>query len=168
MKAYHDSAIKIDAIFFDFDGVLTNNKVFVSEEGIESVLCSRADGLGFDVLRKLSIKYFIISTEKNKIVKARAKKIQAEVFYGISDKKTKLENIAKEYNLNLQRCIFLGNDINDLDSLKLCGISACPIDSHELVKNNVDIILDSKGGDGVLRELLESHLNIDCYKVLYE
>ncbi len=63
----------IDALIFDFDGVLTDNKVHLDENGNEWVTCSRSDGLAFDILRKLKKLIFIISTEKNKVVAARAK-----------------------------------------------------------------------------------------------
>jgi len=167
LKNVHSSLNKLDAIFFDFDGVLTNNLVLVSEDGKESVFCNRSDGLGFDALRKVGIKYFIISSEKNSIVEARAKKIRAEVFYGVKDKKTKILDLVKERNFNLENCVYVGNDVNDLNSLKLFGHSFCPNDSHELVKKNVDIILKTNGGNGVVRELLEEHLIINCYEVLY-
>ena len=65
----------IDAFIFDFDGVLTNNMVIVDQYGKESVSCSRADGLAFDVLHKLKKSVYILSTEKNPVVTARADKI---------------------------------------------------------------------------------------------
>ena len=64
---------KLDALVFDFDGVLTDNKVYLGEDGKELVSCSRADGLAFDVLRKLNIPVLILSTEKSLVVKMRAK-----------------------------------------------------------------------------------------------
>ena len=77
-----DIVIKIDqldALVFDFDGVLTNNKVHLNQSGVEWVSCSRADGLGFDVLRKLNFPSYVLSTENNPVVKARAEKLKIPV-----------------------------------------------------------------------------------------
>ena len=73
---------EIDALVFDFDGVLTDNKVLVHQDGSESVLCNRADGLAFDVLRKLKIPTYILSTETNTVVTQRAKKLKIHVIQG--------------------------------------------------------------------------------------
>ena len=69
----------IEAIVFDFDGVLTDNLVSIDQEGKEYVSCSRADGLAFDVLHKLKKPSYILSTEKNQTVTARAKKLKIHV-----------------------------------------------------------------------------------------
>ena len=87
---------KIKAIFFDFDGVLTNNFVYLDESGKESVRCSRSDGLAFDALRKLKIPTYILSTEMNKIVSSRAKKLKSPVFQGLGNKSNTLKMIIKK------------------------------------------------------------------------
>ena len=79
---------KIDAFIFDFDGVLTNNKVLLDQSGKEWVTCSRADGLAFDALYLLKKPVFIISTETNAVVSARGKKLNVDVIQGVSDKVT--------------------------------------------------------------------------------
>jgi YrbI family 3-deoxy-D-manno-octulosonate 8-phosphate phosphatase len=157
----------IDLIFFDFDGVLTNNKVFVSETGQEQVCCNRSDGLGFDVLRKLKLPCFIISTEKNYVVTERAKKLKIEVLQDISNKSTFLKSFALANKFNLDRALFVGNDLNDYMAMKLCGYSVCPFDSHNKIIEIANVVLNTKGGEGVVRELLEEVLEIDFIKTLY-
>ena len=157
----------IDAFIFDFDGVLTNNLVFVDQDGKESVSCNRSDGLAFDVLRKLKKPSYIISTEKNSIVSARAKKLKIEAIQGVDDKVQELLSLAKTNEYNLDRVLYVGNDINDFKAMKLCGYSACPSDSHEKIRSIATFILQKKGGNGVIRELLEVKLNIDFIKILY-
>ena len=157
----------IDAFIFDFDGVLTNNLVFVDQDGKELVSCNRSDGLAFDVLRKLKKPSYILSTEKNLIVSARAKKLKVQAIQGVEDKVKELLNLAKTNEYNLNRVLYVGNDINDYKAMKLCGYSACPSDSHEKIRSIATFVLQKKGGNGVVRELLEVKLNIDFIKILY-
>jgi 3-deoxy-D-manno-octulosonate 8-phosphate phosphatase (KDO 8-P phosphatase) len=158
----------IDALVFDFDGVLTNNFVYLNQEGVESVACSRADGLAFDVLRKLNKPTFILSTEKNSVVAMRAKKLKIPVIQGVSDKVEAIKDLVDEYNYNLKNILYIGNDLNDYLVMKLCGYSACPADSHPKIKHISDVCLNANGGNGVARELLEEVLKIDFIKILYK
>jgi YrbI family 3-deoxy-D-manno-octulosonate 8-phosphate phosphatase len=157
----------IDAFIFDFDGVLTNNLVYLDQHGTESVSCSRADGLAFEVLRKLNIPTYILSTEVNPVVKARAKKLKIPVLQGLSNKALSLKSLAKEKNYIMDRILYIGNDLNDYYAIKACGFSVCPADSHQVIKDNVDIVLKTSGGMGVARELLEEVLSIDFIKILF-
>ena len=157
----------IDAFIFDFDGVLTNDLVFVDQNGKESVICNRSDGLAFDVLRKLKKPSYILSTEKNSIVSARAKKLKIQAIQGVEDKVQELLILAKTNEYNLNRVLYVGNDINDYKAMQLCGYSACPSDSHQKIRSIATFVLQKKGGNGVIRELLEVKLNIDFIKILY-
>jgi 3-deoxy-D-manno-octulosonate 8-phosphate phosphatase (KDO 8-P phosphatase) len=157
----------IDAFVFDFDGVLTNNLVYLNQEGVESVACSRADGLAFDVLRKLNKPAFILSTEKNLVVTMRAKKLKIQAIQKVSDKVLAIKELAVENNYNLNKILYVGNDLNDYLVMKVCGYTACPNDSHLKIKNISKHILTTKGGNGVVRELLEQVLNLDFIKILY-
>ena len=158
----------IDAFIFDFDGVLTDNKVFVNEDGSESVICSRSDGLAFDVLRKIKKKFFILSTETNQVVTKRGEKIQAHVIQSSTNKLESVRLIAKKYKLSLDKLCFIGNDINDLEAMNICGVSVCPNDSHNLIKKCAQIILKRNGGDGVVRELIEEVFQLDFLNILYK
>jgi 3-deoxy-D-manno-octulosonate 8-phosphate phosphatase (KDO 8-P phosphatase) len=158
---------KVKLFALDFDGVLTNNKVLLNENGEEFVSCSRGDGLAFDALRKLNIRAIILSTEKNRVVSARARKLQIEAVQGIVNKKDKLQEIINENQLKKDEVVFIGNDINDINAMSLCGITFCPSDSHQSVKEVVKVVLKSKGGDDIVREILEKHFKIDLYKFLY-
>jgi len=157
----------IDALVFDFDGVLTNNLVYLNQEGVESVVCSRADGLAFDVLRKLEKPAYILSTEKNQIVTARANKLKIPALQGINNKVEALKEIANKEGFNVQNILYVGNDLNDYQVMKLCGFSVCPADSHPKIKEISDITLKINGGNGIVRELLEDVLGLDFVKILY-
>ena len=157
----------IDAFVFDFDGVLTNNLVQMDENGKESVSCSRADGLAFDVLRKLNKPAYILSTEKNLVVKARAKKLKIPAIQGVTDKVEAIKKLADENYYNLKSILYVGNDLNDYLVMQLCGYSVCPADSHPKIKHISDICLNTNGGNGIVRELLEDVLCLDFIEILY-
>ena len=157
----------IDAFIFDFDGVLTNNKVLINEKGEELVICSRADGLAFDVLKKLSKPSYIISTEKNQVVRCRGKKLGIKVFQNVSNKPLTLKKLVKKEGYDLKKIFYIGNDINDYKVMKISGYTACPKDAHPIIKSISDFTLKTKGGDGVVRELIEKIIKIDLLKTLY-
>ena len=157
---------KIEAFVFDFDGVMTNNLVHLDQNGKEWVSCSRADGLAFDVLRKLQKPAYILSTEKNSVVTARANKLQIPALQGVGDKVEGIKELAVREGLDIQNIFYVGNDLNDYHVMQLCGFTACPSDSHEKIKSISTIELKAKGGDGVVRELLEDVLGIDFINIL--
>ena len=157
----------IDAFVFDFDGVMTNNKVYIDQNGKELVSCSRSDGLAFDVLRKLKKPAYIVSTEVNPVVQARATKLKVQLLQGVDDKVETVKELCHKKSYNLKKIFYVGNDINDCLIMKLCGHTACPADSHIEVKKLSAQVLSSNGGDGVIRELLESVLELDFIKILY-
>ena len=157
----------IDVFIFDFDGVLTNNLVHLDSQGNEWVSCSRADGLAFDALRKLNQTVYILSTEKNQVVTARANKLQIPVIQGVTDKSESIRELADKENFNLDKVLYIGNDLNDYYAMKLCGFTVCPSDSHRKIASVSNVILKTAGGNGVVRELLEEVLGLNLLKILY-
>ena len=145
----------IKLIVYDFDGVMTDNKVYVDQKGNETVKVNRSDGLGVSEIKKLGIHQIIISTEKNPVVSKRANKIGINCLQDIGNKKNALEENCKKNNFDLNQVIYVGNDINDKEAMEIAGITICPADAHESIKNISDYILKTKGGNGVIRELLE-------------
>ena len=142
-------------IVFDFDGVFTDNAVYVSEDGLEMVRCSREDSLGINMLQAHNLPMLILSTESNPVVAARAKKLKLEVFQSCNNKRQFLEDYLHEHNLPAREIVYIGNDLNDLDAMRLVGFSVCPADAHEAVREHCDLVLSKKGGHGAVRELCE-------------
>lgn len=137
----------IDLIVYDFDGVMTDNLVLVSEDGKESVVCSRADGLGVEMISSLGIDQMIISTETNAVVEMRAKKIGIPVMYGVSDKQKVLCDYCLGNHISLDRVLYVGNDVNDLEAMLLVGFPICPSDAYVEIKNIALYQLNAMGGE---------------------
>jgi YrbI family 3-deoxy-D-manno-octulosonate 8-phosphate phosphatase len=157
----------VDMFVFDFDGVLTNNLVHLDQDGKEWVSCSRGDGLAFDVLRKLDKSAYILSTEKNPVVSARARKLKVPVLQGIGNKVDTLHKLVMQEGYDFSRILYVGNDLNDYLVMNKCGFSVCPSDSHPVIKDTANITLLTPGGEGVVRELLEVVMQLNFIKILY-
>lgn len=145
----------IHLIVYDFDGVFTDNKVILREDGLESVIVNRADGLAVGMLKGLGIKQIILSKEKNKVVEARGNKLGITVIKGVDNKKDRLVSYCREENIQLENVLYIGNDINDLEVMKIVGYPICPSDAYREIKEISKVILDAAGGNGVAREILK-------------
>ena len=140
-------------LVFDFDGVFTNNKFSFSKKQKESVMLSRADGLAVKILREKKIPMLVLSSEKNDIVKFRCQKLGIEHKNGIENK-IKYLNIICQKIVSTKNVLYIGNDINDLDCIMHAGFPVAVNDAVDLVKKSSKIILETKGGEGVIRELV--------------
>ena len=146
---------KVDLVVMDFDGVMTDDCVIVDQNGIESVRCSRADGMGIRLLRESGMKIIVLSTERNPVVMTRCKKLLLECIHGVLKKGDILNNYLKENEIDPQNVIYIGNDINDLPCFPLVGCAVVPADANPEVKKEADIVLLHKGGEGAVRELCD-------------
>ena len=143
----------IDLIVYDFDGVMTDNRVIIFQDGTEAVIVNRADGLGIDRFRSLGIPQLILSTETNPVVKARAAKLHLEVIVSCKDKKIALENYCAQKGYDLNRVMYIGNDLNDLEVMRIVGFPVAPADAHSKIKKLAKLTTEAKGGEGVVKEL---------------
>ena len=151
----------------DFDGVFTDNKVYVDSVGNEMVSCSKSDSLGIDLYRRgracgeISFDFIVVSTESNPVVSARCAKLKLESHSGIHDKRSFLTDLYKS-KLNssgvLEGYLYLGNDLNDLSALKICQYSAAPADAHPEIASAVDYVSKFAGGNGFIRDVLSKLL----------
>lgn len=142
----------LECIFYDFDGVMTDNRVLVSEDGKESVFANRGDGLGVSYIKKLGIPQVIVSTEQNKVVEQRAKKLKIEVIHGVDDKGEVISNYCSAKGYALSKTAFIGNDLNDLPAFSIVGFKGAPKDAAQEVLAIADWISEKNGGDGVIRD----------------
>jgi 3-deoxy-D-manno-octulosonate 8-phosphate phosphatase (KDO 8-P phosphatase) len=142
-------------VVFDFDGVFTDNTVYIFEDGRESVVCNRADGIGIEILRKLKIPMKIISTEQNSVVIERAKKLNLSVINNVSNKRNELEKFSKLVGVGVEYIAFVGNDINDEECMKNVGFPIAVNDAVEKIKMISKHVLSKNGGKGAVREFCE-------------
>ena len=140
-------------IFTDFDGCLTDDRVWLNQDGEEFVAANRKDGLAINRLKSLGISVVITSTETNKVVTARATKLGIEALQGLSNKVEAIGIYLSKNNLTWSDSWYLGNDVNDLGAIRKAKFSICPSDAVKAVKKEVDLKLKTKGGYGVLSEL---------------
>lgn len=143
----------LDLIVYDFDGVMTDNRVLVDQDGREAVFCNRSDGLGVGLIRDLGLDQLILSTEANPVVSARAAKLGLPVLQNCADKGQALSRLLAERGIDPARVLFLGNDVNDLPGLRLVGWPAAPADAAPEVLALARYVTRAKGGQGVVREL---------------
>ncbi|MBF0405775.1 MAG: ATP-binding cassette domain-containing protein [Candidatus Riflebacteria bacterium] len=145
---------QIELIVYDFDGVMTNNRLQLDEKEVESVELNRSDGYAISELKKLGKKQIILTTEMVQIATLRAKKLGIPSFHGLRNKKSTLLDYCQNNNIKLQNVLYIGNDLNDLEAMLSAGFPMCPIDAEQEIKEISLIVLNKKGGEGVIRELL--------------
>lgn len=153
-KARHLPAT-IAALVLDFDGVFTDNKVIVFQDGGEAVVCDRGDGWGIGQLKKTGLPLLILSTEPNPVVKARAEKLGLPYLQNIQDKWSALDAWLQERDIDPAQVVYIGNDANDLPCMTRVGCAVAPADAHPSAQAAAQIILQHNGGDGAIRELCD-------------
>ena len=141
-------------IFSDFDGCLTDDRVWLNQDGEEFVAANRKDGLAVNRLKALGIIVVITSTETNKVVTARATKLGIEALQGLSNKVEAIERHLVNSKMTWNDVWYIGNDVNDLGAIRKAGFSICPNDAVKEVKKEVKFKLKTKGGFGVLSEIV--------------
>lgn len=146
---------RIRLVVSDFDGVLTDNRVWVSQDGRESVACSREDGWGVERLQAAGVPFVILSTEGNAVVGERARKLKARCYQRVRNKGAMLERIAAEHGVLLSEAAFIGNDVNDLEALRAAGLAVAVADARPEAKAEADLVLKNPGGRGAVRELCD-------------
>ena len=161
----------VHTIIFDFDGVFTDNKVWVDQGGREWVRCDRADGLAVRLLKSalrrglVETEVFILSTETNPVVRERAAKLRLGCHHGVSDKLSFMQDhLASRFPESVDPyagVVFLGNDLNDLPLLRRAGWAVVPADAHPLVRRVADVVLPERGGDSFVRGFVERMIGID-------
>lgn len=143
------------ALIMDFDGVLTDNRVLVCENGLESVFCHRGDGMGLSMLKHRGFPLLVLSKERNHVVHVRCKKLGIPCYSSVDGKLTVLKQYCEEHQLPLKDVIYVGNDMNDVECLKAVGCGAVVKDAHESALEAADLVLSRRGGHGAVRELCD-------------
>jgi len=146
----------VKLVGLDFDGVMTDNSVYVFENGREAVRCSRLEGYGLRRLVAAGAEPIIISTEVNGVVTARANKLKIACIQDVPDKVAAMRELLNKRGLEWDQAAFLGNDVNDLDVLRRVRLPAVVADAHECVLGQGFFVTRRKGGDGAVREFCDA------------
>ena len=141
---------------FDFDGVFTDNRVWVNERGEETVAFSRSDGLGLRRLDDVGVQYLIVSMERSPIVGARAEKLRVDCVQGVEDKLPVVRDRAAAAGVSLDETAYVGNDINDVECLRAVGLPVVPADAWPEVTPLAKWVLSRSGGAGCVREFCDA------------
>jgi len=142
----------------DFDGVLTDNKVHLDEDGNETVRCDRADGMGLSNLLKANKTVLVLSSEQNPVVKHRCDKIGVESIQTKKSKATILNQWCQDNQIQISDVVYVGNDINDLAAFDVVGMSLAVLDAHPTVLRRANHIIPQKGGHGAIRMVCDAML----------
>lgn len=146
-------------VLSDIDGVWTDGGMYYDEKGNESKKFNTSDSAGVLFCKILKIPMGIITGEKNSIIIKRARKLNIDILHmGVNNKLKVVEELSLRYGIPMSEIAYVGDDINDILTLKSVGISACPADAPDYVKKCVNIVLQKKGGEGVFREFVEHFL----------
>jgi YrbI family 3-deoxy-D-manno-octulosonate 8-phosphate phosphatase len=161
----------VHTIAFDFDGVFTDNKVYVSADGTELVRCDRADGLAIDMLRaaqslgRLRADVFVLSKERNPVAEVRARKLGLACQLACDDKLDFVSRRLREARPSdpqpFSGLVYVGNDLNDLPVMARAGFSVAPADAHARVRETASLVLPQQGGDGFVRAFVEGLLGFE-------
>ncbi len=156
LKGRHPFPVKVSTLIMDFDGVFTDDKVYLDDEGHEFVRCDRGDGMGIYLLRQhTDISPMIMSRDVSTVSVARAKKLKIEAFSSVLEKGKAVQALVAERGLKPEEIIFMGNDLPDLDTYNHVGYFVCPADARPEVLRRADLVLAHRGGKGAIREMTD-------------
>jgi len=147
---------RIKMLILDVDGVMTDGRIIMDNEGRETKNFNVRDGHGIKLIQRYGIKVAILTGRQSKVVEHRAKDLEIDdVYQKVFNKKEIFQKILKKHKLSADAAAFMGDDIVDIPVLKSVGFSAAVADAVDVVKKSVDYITNNKGGYGAVREVCE-------------
>jgi YrbI family 3-deoxy-D-manno-octulosonate 8-phosphate phosphatase len=147
--------IDVDAVVTDFDGVHTDDRAYVDQDGREVVAVSRSDGMGAALLKRSGVRLLVLSTEQNPVVAARARKLGVPVLQGLASKQTALRDWMSIEGLDPERVAYVGNDVNDLGCMAMVGWPSAVPAAPPRGRAAARVVLTRPGGNGAVRELCD-------------
>ncbi|MFA6047131.1 MAG: HAD hydrolase family protein, partial [Phycisphaerales bacterium] len=146
---------KLALVVFDFDGVMTDNRVLVLQTGHEGVMCNRSDGLGIGMLKDAGIPMLVLSKEQNPVVAARCGKLKLECIQGIDDKPARLASLLRSRRIDPANVAYVGNDLNDVGCMEMVGLPIAVADAYEPALKAAKMVTTRPGGYGAVREVCD-------------
>jgi N-acylneuraminate cytidylyltransferase len=142
-------------LVLDFDGVMTDDRVLVHQDGKEAVVCHRGDGFGIERVRRIGVDVLVLSKETNPVVAARCQKLGIECHQGFDDKLPKLQSLAAERGLGPEHVVYVGNDVNDLECVQWVGVGVAVADARPELRRFAQWVTTAIGGQGAVREVCD-------------
>lgn len=153
-------AAKITHIVLDVDGVFTDGTITYTKDGEHTKNFDMRDGMGLEILRQFDVKVLVMTSENSELVAKRMQKLKIEnVYLGVKDKYSLLQNILKEDNLSINNFAYIGDDVNDLTNICSVGWSIAPNNATDIVKQHADVVLSKPSGAGAIREACQFIMN---------
>jgi 3-deoxy-D-manno-octulosonate 8-phosphate phosphatase (KDO 8-P phosphatase) len=147
---------RIKLLILDVDGVMTDGRIIMDDEGHEIKNFNVRDGHGLKILQRYGIKVAILTGRQSKVVEHRAKDLEIkDVYQKVFNKKEVFEKILKKHKLSPNEAAFIGDDIVDIPVLRRVGFSIAVADAADVVKKSVDYVAKNRGGRGAIREVCE-------------
>ena len=146
---------EVPLLVLDFDGVLTDNRIIVLEDGSEGVICDRGDGWGIARLKDVGVQVLVLSTESNPVVAARCRKLNIECIQGCDKKVAALREFAERRGITSEDIAYVGNDVNDLECLRWVGMPIAVADARPEVIGAARWVTRNRGGHGAAREVAD-------------
>ena len=153
-------ALEITHLVLDVDGVFTDGTITYTKDGEHTKSFDMRDGMGLEILRQFGVKVLVMTSENSELVAKRMEKLKiANVYLGVKDKYSLLQNILKEENLLINNFAYLGDDVNDLTNICSVGWSLAPNNATTIVKQHADVVLSQSSGAGAIREACQFIMN---------
>jgi len=151
----------IKCVVLDVDGVLTNGNILVTEKGEQLRTFNVKDGYAMQYAVKQGLKVIIITGARSQGVAIRCQGLGVtEVHLGISDKLTLLKTVLEKHEIDPSEVMFMGDDMPDYACMQYVGVAVCPADAIEDIKSISQFVSKNKGGEGVVREMIEKTLRL--------
>lgn len=161
IKNYKELLKHITTLIFDYDGVFTDGKVIITENGAQLRTANVKDGYALQLARKNGFRIAVISGGTSEAVIARMKSLNVnDVFIKVDHKITVFKNYLLQNKLSKAEVLYMGDDIPDLQVMKEAGVTACPADAAEEIKSLSHYISHLKGGEGCVRDILEQVMKV--------
>lgn len=140
----------------DCDGCLTDGGMYYSENGDELKKFNAVDGMGIKLMREAGIIVGVVTGEDRELNRRRAKKLKLDIIEnGCRDKAHVVTRIAKEKKISLSEICYMGDDVNDLEAMKLCGVKVCPVNARPEIMQIAEYVTEVHGGEGAVREVAD-------------
>jgi len=160
-KKLKEKLKKIKMLMLDVDGVMTDGRIIMDDEGHQLKNFNVRDGHGLKIIQRYGIEVVILTGRKSEVVNHRASDLEIkEIYQGALNKKEVFQKILQKHNLTADFVAYMGDDIIDIPVLRQVGFSAAVADAVDVVKKSVDYVTKNKGGHGAVRELCEMILQI--------